>query len=1307
MSRSVLASLALIVSGCGSDAVLSNVTAACNGKLDAGAEEEVDDAFDLDGDGAFDGDNPDCQATYAAAELDCDDADPAQHPGADELCDGVDNDCDGLVDDEDDDALTSTFWADADGDGFGNADWPTEACSPPSDAVDNSADCDDGDDTVYPDAVELCDGLDNDCDGVVDDAEDAPVWYADTDSDGHGDGGYPLQACDLPSGYSELDDDCDDNDETVYPDADELCDGQDNDCDGLIDDDDDEVVDASTFYGDGDGDGWGDEHSSTLACDAPSGTVEDAGDCDDGDDSVNPDADELCNGIDDDCDGDTDEDDAVDASTFYADADGDGWGDSSLTSTACSAASGETDVAGDCDDADPNVNPAAEESCDGADEDCDAAVDEEASDAVTWNIDYDSDGFGADDYTVESCDQPTGYVEDDTDCDDTDGDTWPGADETCDEADDDCDGTVDEDAIDGSTWYADVDGDGYGDADSSTLGCDQPSSTVEDGTDCDDTDAGSYPGAGEVSGDGADNDCDSSVDEDPCNNTCSGSWDATAASELEELEYCNEVTGSLKISGSDITDLDPLTCLVTVGSTFEVSGTTALTDGSALGALTTVTGDVKVQGNEVLADLDLSGLETVGGYLTVYDNEALEALDLGGLRALGTSFSVYGNDALVSLDVSALDEATSFYVYSHEALETLAVDALAEVGGQLYVVNNDVLESLSGLELLETLEGGLEIYGNPELGGVIAIPLLERIEGSLTVYDNRALTELDLGALSQVDGSLRLSGNNELATVDLALLERVEGGGVIVYTNDALEALDLGALGYVGGSLQVYDHDALVSADVSAVETLTGSLYVTSNDALEELAFPGGLEEIPGSLYVVDQELLAGDLDLGSLVSVGSEVSVYDNLLLESVDLSALELVEGALRVSNCPELGGTLDLGALAATDGGITVYGNDALEAVELSGLEEVGGSLQVYSCDSLIDVDFGALTTLGGSLYVTGNELQETLSGLSAIAAVEGSLQITDLPQLTSAIDLGDVAYARGSVSLYDLDRIPALDLSSLVRSYDSLRISGNDLMAGDLDLAQLTDVDGSLNIYSNPLLTGLDLSALQEVEGSLQVYSHYVLDHLDLSSLSLVEGALYVVSNDELVTLSGLDLLESIGSTLTVSGNPWLEGALSFDALETIDSSVSVSANELLEGFAMPLVERFRADVRVSDLAGGEVDLSSLTQADGNLQVSGNPGMTTVSAEALETLGGNLYFYSNEVWSADLAMPLLTDIGGYVYVVDNDLLPGLDLGSLDTVADTFTISQNPVLPQCQAEALAAQLSSVGTVTISGNDEGASCP
>lgn len=207
----------------------------------------------------------------------------------------------------------ATWYPDADGDGYGDPGASTEACNAPPDHVDNSADCDDSDPGVHPDATELCDGRDNDCDAEVDDADtdladpDAATVYRDADGDGFGDTERSRSTCTDVEGYAELPGDCNDTDAAIHPDAVESCDTIDNDCDGQVDDADDDV-DLSTeslLYADEDRDGYG-AGEGHRACNPPAHHVASNQDCDDDDDGVHPGATEFCDTKDNDCDGTAD-----------------------------------------------------------------------------------------------------------------------------------------------------------------------------------------------------------------------------------------------------------------------------------------------------------------------------------------------------------------------------------------------------------------------------------------------------------------------------------------------------------------------------------------------------------------------------------------------------------------------------------------------------------------------------------------------------------------------------------------------------------------------------------------------------------------------------------------------------------------------------------------------------------------------------------------------------------------------------------------------------------------------------------------
>ena len=436
---------------------------------------------DADGDGHA--------ATQCGGD-DCDDADAHRFPGNAEVCDehGHDEDCD-----------LSTFGErDADRDGV-----PDRECCNPSASGSGPPtcgdDCDDGRRGVNPNTSEVCDGFDNDCDGAFDEGVQV-VGYADGDRDGFGTGAA-VMVCAGAVGYALDGGDCDDHDAAQRPMGAELCDGRDNDCDGTTD----ETPSAVTWYHDLDGDQFGSAASGTVvSCTPVAGYSLLGSDCDDHRAGVSPAATEACNGIDDDCNGVPDF--AVHPGDLEDD-DADGFVDA-----ACGA------LGDDCDDRDAATHPGATEICDGRDNDCNGTGDDLTA-MIAWYADVDGDGWGdGSREPITSCVQPAGRVVRALDCDDSDPDRHPESADGCDGRDQDCDAAIDESAPMTLYWTGDADGDGFAGG-APIASCMPVSGATTLGGDCDDTRADRAPGLPEACN-GADEDCDLSVDEGLGTITC-------------------------------------------------------------------------------------------------------------------------------------------------------------------------------------------------------------------------------------------------------------------------------------------------------------------------------------------------------------------------------------------------------------------------------------------------------------------------------------------------------------------------------------------------------------------------------------------------------------------------------------------------------------------------------------------------------------------------------------------------------------------------------------------------------------------
>lgn len=463
---------------------------------------------DIDGDGDYN--DSDCAPTDATVSH-----------GSKEVCNGKDDNCDGQID-EMGSMDCITYYLDADKDGFGVALSSKCLCAPqPPYSATNTKDCNDSNPEVNPNATEICNSLDDNCNGVVDetDANGCEDYYYDGDGDGWGLSANKKCLCNPTGKYSaSKGGDCDDNDKGTYPGGAEVCNSKDDDCNGVVDDE--QAGGCKTYFEDFDQDGYGGKNTKCLCLPVPPFNATLGGDCNDEDKTINPGAKETCNDKDDNCDGVVDEEGAKGCEIYYVDADGDSYGISQSKCLCSPIGIYKATKTGDCKDDAKDVNPGAMESCNGIDDDCDAMVDEEgAIGCSALYYDSDGDGFGVSGQSKCLC-APFGKYRADEggDCVDSDKSINPSAMEICNSKDDNCNGEIDEENAFGCKQYLlDSDGDGYGNSLEAKCLC-APSGNykTQKGGDCNDSESAINPGAIEICGNSKDDDCDNQIDEAGC-----------------------------------------------------------------------------------------------------------------------------------------------------------------------------------------------------------------------------------------------------------------------------------------------------------------------------------------------------------------------------------------------------------------------------------------------------------------------------------------------------------------------------------------------------------------------------------------------------------------------------------------------------------------------------------------------------------------------------------------------------------------------------------------------------------------------
>ena len=455
----------------------------CNGSKDEKCDDDNDDYCDAD---MLTVGNP---STCSGGGGDCADDNAAINPGVLEKCSTLaDDDCSGTTNDPGADGCKN-FGLDYDGDTYADKDAKIVCLCLPEGNVTGTktGDCDDKQKFVNPGITEICDGIDNNCDGQIDEG-------CDNDGDGYCDAaiptiGKPANTC--PNGGG----DCNDDNKAVHPGAVEVCnDNVDNNCDGSQND-----IDAqgcTKFWYDSDNDGWAVQLAQCLCKGANGYTQSDpkkVGDCDDTEPKTNPDAPEICgDGLDNNCNGTQNDIGAQGCKEFYVDTDKDGYGAGNSVCRCVAEGVYVTALGGDCNPTDPAVSPGTEEICDDKDNNCAQGIDEGCND--------DSDPYC--DVAMKVVGKPNTCPAGGGDCNDLDNKINPSKTERCDDLDQNCDGVVDDGCDDDKDGYCDIaiplDG--------------NPAICPNGGKDCNDGNSLVNPSKTEICDD-ADNNCDNIVDE--------------------------------------------------------------------------------------------------------------------------------------------------------------------------------------------------------------------------------------------------------------------------------------------------------------------------------------------------------------------------------------------------------------------------------------------------------------------------------------------------------------------------------------------------------------------------------------------------------------------------------------------------------------------------------------------------------------------------------------------------------------------------------------------------------------------------
>lgn len=805
------------------------------------------------------------------------------------------------------------------------------------------------------------------------------------------------------------------------------------------------------------------------------------------------------------------------------------------------------------------------------------------------------------------------------------------------------------------------------------------------------------------------------------------------------LNYgCSAITGSLQVRNyyNDTTNVNGLSALTSVSGSVEIAGST-IVDMHGFDNMTHI-GDTLYlyPGPDMDAGNLFPSLEYTGGIYIAYD---LQTPSVGSIRGfnnlteIGHSFLIGAMTSLQTVDGFHNLERISYPASNYQGLvieqnplltTVNAFENLSVIGEGIRFNLNDSLTYLPNFSSLHTIDEKLDITNNPSLINLTGLGQLASVDGSVNINNNAALTSLSgLGSL-QSTTYLTISNNPQLTNIaGLSALAQV-GGSPLIYNNPQLSVCNNPGICSVLTLANAAIYDNAPGCD-SATQVLVacgypqncGDIYLYTQHDIDTFYLNHGCSTVTSSLHIVGG---GADGDITNLNGLSGITSIRD------------------LVVENAPYLTSLAGMSGLTNISGNFLISGDFGSSISGLPALADINGDFRVYTTNLVSIGNFPSLTHVGGDFVIGGN------------------------PNLTSVTGFGNLATIDGQYSVHYNESLAAFpNLPNLVSIGNNLYIFNNAALLTFSGLDNVTSIGGRIEIISNPALTSLSgLDRLVGVGGEIHIRENTSLLTLagisginpqSITYLDLQNNALLATCNvPSICSYLSLNLPAVIyGNARTCENNTQVlvgcgfaqncnyvyldsqtdvddfpinygctavnslflvgNGIANVDGLGAITSIGALSMNDtsnLADYSGFNHVTQITGSVSISNCASNLSGFPAVTGIGGNLSISMNPALTTITAfQNVTAVNGSLTIFGNPALTSLSGFRSLHSINGSLDVSANSVLTSLDgLEHIDPSGIAqLSIYNSPQLSYCNVASICSFLSSGGYANIGGNATG----
>ena len=443
-----------------------------------------------------------------------------------------------------------------------------------------------------------------------------------------------------------------------------------------------------------------------------------------------------------------------------------------------------------------------------------------------------------------------------------------------------------------------------------------------------------------------------------------------------------EIEGNVLISGTNVTNLSPLSNLTTVGGSIEISSTSFLYTLNGLQNLSgDVSGDLVIRSNSNLSQIDvLSQLGNVAGQLRIANNRRLVQIDgLSNMESVGANVEISQNGNLKEVD---------------------GLSGLQNIGGDLFVKNNEKLVNLDGFDNVVSVGGGIEISSNKGLERLSGFNGLTYVGGNGTlkgiiIDENRLITNISgFNALNSLEGYIVLVNNDALITIGgFQNLEKIGNRLAIIFNRQLKHINGFDALTNTGGDLTLEYNPELLKIDgFTNLTAIHGEFELSNNSLLLDINALSQLQSIDGNVRIEYNDKLRNLDGLSGLNTIGASINIWFNEGIENLDgLNNLTTIAGDLMLWDNDVLTSIKGLGNLTSVGGDLRIYSNPIIESIDgLEGITTVPDLFQIYNNKLLVDISgVENIKSVMGNFSVTNNPLLKECCAFDMILNTPGSI------------------------------------------------------------------------------------------------------------------------------------------------------------------------------------------------------------------------------------------------------------------------------------------------------------------------------